>query len=816
MMDYLLRLLSIRTTGAGRITEVGVELHGLNPAYVALALAGLVGLAVWLYRRQGDVSPVRRYIMAALRGLFLLLVLGLLLRPVLSVTFEHIVRRTILLVVDSSSSMSQIHDQRSDENDLKRVALARDLLDPAVGLKQALPQAASGLSQASRLQVVQAALKNKRMDLLSRLGKDYDLAAFTFDKSISEIPAAGFKASIDQQTRSASLAELPRLDLGWVDGLQAPGAMTAIGDSLREVISRKRGQGLAGIVLITDGASNSGYQPVDAAKLAGQDRVPLYVWGVGITSPRDIIVAKNLFVPEVAFVKDDVPVTVRVRSMGMAGQSAKLQVKMGDELAEKEVLFNADGEQVVTLNLTPKTAGDFVIDAAIPAREDEVVKDNNSASQRIRVIDRKIKVLLVDHSPRWEFKYLQAILMRDRRVELKCMLLEGDASITRGSDTPYLAELPRQKEELFKYDCIVLGDVDAKAFSPSQLEMLGEFVSKFGGAMVMLAGKRHNPVAYRRTVLEKMLPVELESADSAPSAANRPIRPELTAAGKSSLMLRLSERDQESIMRWNQLPPFYWVAKIARAKPAAEVLLVDPDPSKASRWGKMPIIALQQYGMGQVLFVGTDNLWRWRRNAGDRYHAMLWGQIVQRMAMPHLLGASKRTQLSTDQKEYTAGSKATLYARLYSESFEPMVDPIVRGMLTPATDQLPPREVQLRAIPGQPGMYRGETIPAAPGLYRFAVDHDKATVLELTVTEPRQELAETAMNQALLEQMASASSGRFFREETLYQLPEAIKEKAQPQRTTVERELWSSPIYFLVMLGLVTAEWIMRKVAQLK
>ena len=253
----------------------------------------------------------------------------------------------------------------------------------------------------------------------------------------------------------------------------------------------------------------------------------------------------------------------------------------------------------------------------------------------------------------------------------------------------------------------------------------------------------------------------------------------------------------------------------ARAKPAAEVLVVDPDPSKSSRYGKMPVMAMQQYGLGQVMFVGTDNLWRWRRNAGDKYHAMLWGQLTQRMALPHLLGSSKRTQLMADQKKYTTGQWVTIYARLYTEAFEPMTEAAVKGHFG-EKGQAGSREVLLRPIPGQPGMYRGELIAPAPGAFEFAVDHDKNTLLDFEVEDPKQELTDTAMNKQLLEQMASASGGAFVREEDLYQLPEKMKGKMERMRSKLEVEIWSSPIYFILMIGLVSSEWILRKVSQLK
>src|SRR5258708_13492324 len=118
-----------------------------------------------------------------------------------------------------------------------------------------------------------------------------------------------------------------------------------------------------------------------------------------------------------------------------------------------------------------------------------------------------------------------------------------------------------------------------------------------------------------------MLPVEFDApaveSSSMDSMAEKPVRLELTGAGRASPMLRLSDKDEENTALWKQLPPLYWVAKVSRPKPAAEVLLVDPDPARESRFGKMPVIAVQKYGLGQFRYVATDNTCPWRRNVGD-------------------------------------------------------------------------------------------------------------------------------------------------------------------------------------------------------
>jgi hypothetical protein len=190
------------------------------------------------------------------------------------------------------------------------------------------------------------------------------------------------------------------------------------------------------------------------------------------------------------------------------------------------------------------------------------------------------------------------------------------------------------------------------------------------------------------------------------------------------------------------------------------------------------------------------------------------------MAMPHLLGGSKRTQLSTDRQNVTVGERVTVYGRLFTATFDPLTETQVRAgyalRVTPAGVTAPVTEVMLRPVPDQPGVYRGEFIAPAAGAYKFFADHDRESPLDFNVTEPRFELGETAMNETLLKELAASTGGAFFREEDLKSLPEKISLKTERFRSPMEAEIWSSWMYFLLMLAVLTAEWLLRKGAQLK
>jgi hypothetical protein len=125
-------------------------------------------------------------------------------------------------------------------------------------------------------------------------------------------------------------------------------------------------------------------------------------------------------------------------------------------------------------------------------------------------------------------------------------------------------------------------------------------------------------------------------------------------------------------------------------------------------------------------------------------------------------------------------------------------------------------EVILRPVPEQPAMYRGEFVAPVAGSYSFWVDLDPDTPLDFNVTEPQFEFGETAMNEGLLKELAATTGGQFFREEDLHKLPETISAKTERVQSPLEVELWASPLYFLLMLGVVTAEWILRKMSHLK
>ncbi|HVT79845.1 MAG TPA: CARDB domain-containing protein, partial [Phycisphaerae bacterium] len=533
MTETLLKFLGLWASGNEKLVGVRPTAYAaVHPAVLVLLGVLLAAGVAWLYRReQAELTPVRRITAAVCRILLIGILLLILARPVLAITTSASASDSLALLIDTSSSM-QIADVRDLPEDRARAAIAAGTLDPRAGLQQA---PASSMPATPRLELVKSALRNPKLELTGQLRKHFQLSMFSFDRQLADIP----------------------MQANWIDTLQPRGSATALGDAIERLLVARRGENLAGIVIVTDGASNTGTLLPNAARLARDEHVPLYVYGVGITSPRDIQ-ASTLLAPELAFIHNELPVAVRVRAQGYASREVKLALRLdGATVATSTLTLDSGGEQTIPMKFTPEKTGTFTLEAAIDPLPDEVVTDNNTTSARqLRVVDTRIRVLHIEQAPRWEFKYLQVMMQRDPRIEYHCWLLDAETAPGAAAQPGIVTAFPNARD-LSNYDLIILGDVDPRRLPAGAMEQMNSFVANEGGGFVMMAGPRAAPLGYRRTPIERMLPVDFETTGmiAAASEGEQPIALELTPAGNANTMLRLEDDPAANQRRWERLAP---------------------------------------------------------------------------------------------------------------------------------------------------------------------------------------------------------------------------------------------------------------------
>lgn len=769
-------------------TQISWTCEGLPGGWALLLLLALILATWWSYRVWATgLTPGRRTILVVLRSLFFAVLVCVLAHPVLLITMEEPIRGALLVLLDNSQSMN-FEDKREAVEDQHRAALASGRDD---GRSAAI----------SRWKLLQQLAGNEKMRLWPRLQEKAELVFFSVGSDVQEIGALG-----GRDGKPLSVEE----SAAFFNRLTAGANATALGDGMQKIIDDYRGKLVSGILLITDGANNSGIPPVQVAQQAAREKIPVYIYGVGVTSPRDIIVSE-LTGPKTSRLKERADFTVKIRSVSFSGKMAILILKAnGQKVDEKNVEFARDSVQEVNMGYTPSVAEEVRLEASIAPMAEEMSAENNAMSMTFRVTDEKTPILIVEQEPRWDFEYLVATLQRDQSVLLKAVLLDGDAKLA--GDPVFTTTLPDSKEELFANKVIILGDVDPSRLGEAWMKKVVEWVGEMGGGLVVHGGPKFNPRAYRGTPLAGILPVNIVSESSAPE--RRPmdlVDLNLTSVGQVASILKLVDNVDENRTLWRKFPGVRWIAPVDASKPAAEVLI-----RAGSR--NLPILAIQNYGSGQVLFMGTDETYRWRSKTGEKYYAKIWGQILRLMASGQ--EESGKVRLKVERPQYATGERVIISGRIFRSGYVPLTDATVSAKFVAqsgvASTPEQKGDITLRAIPDQPGEYRAEFLAGAPGVYRLVTALDPKTSVQWEVSRLNLEQSETSMNELLLKEMAAAAGGTFLREENLEELPKRVAANGATESSMRKIDLALFPIVLGVLLILLVGEWILRRVWQLK
>jgi hypothetical protein len=782
---------------------------------VGAVAVGVLALVGWIYARE---LPRKRFARPAawppvgLRAALLLLTLCVLL-PQLRLLFEREGWPDLVILIDDSASMGTVDDYQ----------------DPQV--KEAADKLAKlgGFTRPQRLQLAQALVTRGESDLLTELLTRRQAKLHLFHCST-------------QATRLGEVREPDQIVAGAeaVRKLQATGPSSQLGSAVRSVLQEFRGSALAGIVMLTDGVTTDGDDLPRAAQDAAKAGVPLYLVGLGdAREPRDLVLS-DLQVEDSVHVGDRLVFEARVTvhgSLAAGSVPVTLYEKLGDqlkELARQQVTLDKAGRPVkVRLTHTPTEAGERVYVLDVPVLPDESDPANNRLERSVFVAEfQRTRVLYVEGYPRYEFRFVKALLEREsaatranKTVELKVLLADADPDYFK-QDKSAVEAFPSTRDELFtQYDVVILGDVDPRhpKLGERNLQWIAEFVREKGGGLLLMAGPRAGPGAYRDTPLADVLPVEGPAVPPPETDRTEGYRLRLTPVGQMHPLFRFVPDEAENQAVWQRLAKLYWSADGCRPKPAAEVLAVKPPPGadeSADPTAGEPLVVQQFVGAGRSMFFGFDETWRWRQREDERRFNQFWVQAVRYLARAR----QGRIELRTDkQTPYHRGEPIRLTARFPDDQPPPAAGTAVR---VAAERQVPgggveTQALQLAKLEGTRATYEALVTRTPEGAYRFTLTAPAvgsgAPKAESRVLPPPGELDLVRMNQPDLERAAAATRGRFY---TLAEADRLVDELPALPRVTLNQPrppwpVWNHPLLFGLALALVSGEWILRKRQQL-
>jgi hypothetical protein len=863
-----------------------------------IGLAALVLVTMIYWRENVAAGGTYRFLLGSLRVFLVFLTLAVLL-PQVQLRFERRGWPELVLVLDDSLSMSHKADIYSDEGVIKIVdtfsekikaraeeQFAEQLKDLQTRRRQATVAELAALDEQiktleaqranlqspswrpTRLQLAQMLVSREDPDWLNILLTRRQMKIHLF-----HLDAAGRLVKLKDakghgiEIVDASAAGQQQRARQALNSLVPRGQDSRLGAAVRQLLDYYRGSSLAAVVLVTDGVTTKDETLGQVADYAGQRAVPLFFVGIGDDHEVRDLKLESVQFENTVYVNDRVVFEARVSGRGRKELSVpvvlKLQEKVGkgpdgkDQFVEKELMrekvqLDPQGKtSKVRLRHQPTEAGKKTYIVELLPESDDPDRSANPADRRQRcnvfVHDTKqIKVLYVEGSPRYEFRYIKYLLEREvldkkrnRSIELKVLLTDADENFPE-QDKTALADFPVTKQELFQYDVIIVGDVDPASakLGPQRLRDLADFVRERGGGLLFIAGSLYNPHAYKNTALANILPIDLSGQPAPEQERTEGYRPELTPVGRLNPIFRFSPDDADNLAIWQRLTPIYWHAEGYRPKPLAEVLLVHPKQKADGKGGKgedgRHALAVQQFvGAGRCLFFGFDESWRWRLREDELRFNQFWIQTMRYLARTRLSYTDLRLDRQTD---YRVGEPIKVTVRFPDNVPIPGLEPGGKGPRSEVrvmVEHKPPpgaedgsgteiQSLQLAKVDGSWATYETHLMRTREGEYRFWLSTPDVSKMQpdglppeetAKVRQPPGERELLRMNQEEMKQAAEATQGQFY---TLATADKLLDELPAGTRVVVHTPvppqlLWNQVFCFVLVLLLLSAEWILRK-----
>ncbi|OGT77341.1 MAG: hypothetical protein A3I78_11295 [Gammaproteobacteria bacterium RIFCSPLOWO2_02_FULL_56_15] len=581
---------------------------------------------------------------------------------------------------------------------------------------------------------------------------------------------------------------------------------TSLGDALLQVMGLSRSASLAAIVVASDGSDNSGRLDRTMLSQIAAFGIPVHTIGMGREEMPEDLELEEVLLPERALPGTSLSASVAVRHDVAA--STRIKIYDGEKFLAARDLELPEGTAVTTamVDFSVPDKGHHDLRFTLENLPGERDIRNNSRSRVLDVSDRTYRILYIEGEPRWEYKFLRRALEDDPSVNLVTLLRVSTNKFYRqGIENPDELEdgFPTEKTALFKFDALIIGSIEAPYFSREQQDLIRDFVSIRGGSLMMLAGPNGlGDGGWGNSGLSEVLPARLDTA--VPSFRRERARVAPTAIGRTAPMLRFSDDPDENLTEWNELPEIADYQILGALRPAAVSLL-----NIRGQQGEQPLLIMQPYGRGHSYILATGGIWRWQMGlpVEDMHHETFWRQLSRGL----VTNVPDRFELSTR----IADDRISIQARLLDESYEPVRDLSVTAVVSPEEGE--PVTLELQPAPEQPGLLQAEFTPESPGLYQIdAISRRGDLPMESSALALRYDRGDAEhfglrQDRTTLETIADLTGGSYWQPDNLDQLPDVIRHSGAGITEQLLLPLWNAPVFFILLLLLKGAEWLLRR-----
>ena len=598
------------------------------------------------------------------------------------------------------------------------------------------------------------------------------------------------------------------------------GRTSDLAGALDETIKRSSGMPLSAVVLATDGASNV---PRDMAAVLRELRardIPVFTVGVGNTArPMDAELTR-VNMPRRVLVGSRLNIETIVGLSGYGATKVLLNVREdGRAIKTEEANLRGNDTQAVNLEITPTTPGIHRYTVEVTPLDGELTVENNKQDALVEVIDGPLRILHVEGEPRWELgKIRESIQPNEKNVTVVSLQRTGENKFYRqgvGTQTELATGFPKTEEELFSYQGLILGSVEAGFFTADELRSIEAFVARRGGGLLALGGRlAFDGGKYKGTAIDDLLPVSLtgEAVDDA-NSFTAVYKPVLTAAGQTHPITRLNEDRAANQKAWNEMPPISVSEVLTNIKPGASVLL---EARRVQGSGTLvaPLLVQQRYGRGQTLALTAADTWRWRMkmDSKNNAHETFWRQMLRYLVS----GTPQQIEIGTEKEVYALDDTISIVADIRDKKFNAVGDAHAIARVTKPSGlvvDVPLKFTTLNSVNTYAGEFKADEL----GQHRIELIGNSATLGQLSATsnmlvsDLNREYYSAAQNSDLLKRIAAETGGKYYTTAEAQSLLDDLIYRQSPYSERVTKDLWDMPINFMLIVGLLSAEWFLRK-----
>jgi uncharacterized membrane protein len=626
------------------------------------------------------------------------------------------------------------------------------------------------------------------------------------------------------QTRLYRVDDVPaRIDS--LKDLKPSAPSTRIGDSLKQLSEETSDLPIGAVVLLSDGDDNAGGIGAEAINALRARHIPVHSVGFGreraahdvelddaVVAPRalaDSRLAAKITLHQRGYVGAKINLTVRDVTAGRTKVLSARTITLGPDgnLQTETLMFDVGGAGAKTLQI-----------AAVPLTGEENTA-NNTLTRVVNVGSEPRRILYIEGEPRWEYKFIRQAEEDDRMVQIVSMVRTSENKVYRQgiSDPKELAGgFPSRPEDLFAYQGLIIGSVEAGYFTPGQQELIRQFVDRRGGGLLLLGGQFSlADGGWNASNLTGLFPTTLPTQagtfhrEADPRNGSTHTTAELARAGMDSIITRLVDDPDANAAKWKNLPYLMDFEDPGTPKPGAAVLaeMITPE-------GKtLPLLITENFGRGRTAIMATGGSWRWQMSSplGDTAHDLFWQQLLRWLVSdtPGHVAASVPAQMLLDN------GTVTFTAEVRDREYNPAPDAKVEAhILGPSGVSA---LVEMAPVPDNPGQFQATWSAPRTGAYLTEVMAQRnATelgrdVLAFQRMDGAAENFHTEQNRDLLEHLATQTGGQYWKPADLGKLAGAIPFSEAGVTTRETKDLWDLPLVFLVLLLLRFSEWWLRR-----